>query len=636
MAGIARRWPLALVVLAVLAAGLFGAKGVAADPTGLSVTSYNVFTNRLALSWTDAETYTGCTSLSSTGWYVRHAASSADLTGAGVRLGSPGNCGARSGAISSLDFGDGGVVRYFQVMVRSNNGGVHSPWSTAVSYTLPARVDVTAATYDAANDELDLTWTAPTLTGSVNWYYYLAHGDDPADLDDAHHGQLGTGTGLTSATIDDPPLTLGQTLYVWVMATTSTLSSDGAFDSANNLYLAMAWSNPHSFTPLSSLTGCTASDLAGLGGLYGYGYDISGDLSDAACTVDSGVTGFGDTDAVGANVYSFEMSAQRSTSFTFTPVTSFGTGTPDGEYKLRVRSGSLSGDVVGEANGEGALTLSSLALGSGIAYVIEVMRYGVGGGQEWSLSLSYGFIQAPTPTPMPTPTPRVQLNLDFRLHPNPGGIAYTAGTVYSLEPEGGAGFFPVTVRSANPAALELSLVSTITCDVTAEDEVEVDSQGDTLYVKACTAGHNTTLTVISDGGDLLAQYSVFVRGGPVPTPGPAAVSQGVGADVSKRDELGFGIILGVVCGGFGVGCDTDLITILVVIVGAVIVMAFLLRRSRGAATSMSVGVAATFALLVLMLGYLWLGFPLWLVVVVLIPVLAVGGIAAVVRFRQVG
>ena len=301
-----------------------------------------------------------------------------------------------------------------------------------------------------------------------------------------------------------------------------------------------------------------------------------------------------------------------------------------------MRSGSLGGDVIGEANGDGALTLSSLALGSGITYVIEVIRYGAGGGYEWSLSLSYGFIQAPTPTPYPTPTPRVQPNLDFRLHPNPGGIAYTAGTVYSLEPEGGAGFFPVTVRSANPAALELSLISTITCDVTADDEVEVDGQGDALYVKACTAGHNTTLTVISGGGDLLAQYSVYVRGGPVPTPVPAAVSQGVGADVSKRDELGFGIILGVVCGGFGVGCDTDLITILVVIVGAVIVMAFLLRRSRGAATSMSVGVAATFALLVLMLGYLWLGFPLWLVVLVLIPVLAVGGIAAVVRFRQVG
>ena len=559
-------------------------------------------------------------------------ASSAGITGGGYRVTS---CAARSGATNSLDLGDGGV-RYFQVKAIAPNNQ-SSPWSTAVSYTLPARVNVTAATYDAANDELDLTWTAPTLTGSVNWYYYLSYSADPADLDDAHHGQLGTGTGLTSGTIDidDVPLTLGQTFYVWVMATTSTLSTDAEFDAANDTYFALAWSNPHSYTHASSLTGCTASDLTGLGGLYGYGYDISGDLSDAACTVDAGVTGFGDTDAVGANIYSFEMSAQRSTSFTFTPVTSFGTGTPDGEYKLRVRSGSLGGDVIGEANGDGALTLSSLALGSGITYVIEVIRYGAGGGYEWSLSLSYGFIQAPTPTPVPTPTPRVQLNLDFRLHPNPGGIAYTAGTVYSLEPEGGAGFFPVTVRSANPAALELSLSSTITCDTTAEDEVEAD-EGDALYVKACTAGHNTTLTVISDGGDLLAQYSVYVRGGPVPTPAPATVSQGVGADVSKRDELGFGIILGVVCGGFGVGCDTDLITILVVIVGAVIVMAFLLRRSRGAATSMSVGVAATFALLVLMLGYLWLGFPLWLVVLVLIPVLAVGGIAAVVRFRQVG
>ena len=627
MAGIARRWPLALVVLAVLAAGLFGAKGVAADPTGLSVTSYNVFTNALALSWSDSETYTGCSGATQ-GWHVRSesVASEARVTS---------NCAARSGSTTSIRLGDGGV-RYFQVRILAPNNQ-SSPWSTAVSYTLPARVNVTAATYDAANNELDLTWTAPTLTGSVNWYYYLAYSDAPAFLDNARHGYLGTGTGLTSGIIDDFVPTPGQPLYVWVMATTSTLSSDADFDAANNGYRALSWSNPHSYTYGGSLPECTASDLAGLGDLYGYGYDISGDLSDAACAVDADVTGFGDTDAVGANVYSFEMSAQRSTTFTFTPVTSFGTGsTQDGKYKLRVRSGSLGGDVIGEANGDGALSLSSLTLGSGITYVIEVIRYDTGGGHGWSLGLSYGFIQAPTPTPVPTPTPRVQINVDFRLHPNPGGIAYTADTVYSLEPEGGAGFFPVTVRSANPAALELSLSSTITCDTTADDEVDVDGQGDTLYLKACTAGHNTTLTVISDGGDLLAQYSVYVRGGPVPTPGPAMVSQGVGADVSKRDELGFGIILGVVCGGFGVGCDTGLITVLVVIVGAVIVMAFLLRRSRGAATSMSVGVAATFALLVLMLGYLWLGFPLWLVVLVLIPVLAVGGIAAVVRFRQVG
>ena len=320
------------------------------------------------------------------------------------------------------------------------------------------------------------------------WYYYLSY-DALSSLNSARHGYLGTGTGRTSGTIDDfGTPSLGQPLYVWVMARTTSISTDAEYIAAINRYFHLTWSNPHPYTYAGSLPGCTASDLTGLGDLYGYGYDISGDLSDAACTVDADVTGFGDT---GANVYSFEMSAQPSTSFTFTPVTSFGTSTHDGDYKLRVRSGSLSGDVIGEADGDGALTLSSLALGSGITYVIEVIRYGAGGDYEWSLSLSYGFIQAPTPTPVPTPTPRVQLNLDFRLHPNPGGIAYTAGTVYSLEPEGGAGFFPVTVRSANPAALELSLSSTITCDVTADDEVEVDGQGDTLYVKACTAGHNT-------------------------------------------------------------------------------------------------------------------------------------------------
>ena len=225
MAGIARRWPLALVALAVLAAGLFGANGVAADPTGLSVTSYNVFTNALALSWTDSETYTGCSGASQ-GWHVR-SASEAGLASVGEsRVTS--NCAARSGSTTSMNLGDGGV-RYFQVRVIAPNNQT-SPWSTAVSYTLPARVNVTAATYDADNDELDLTWTAPTLTGSVYWYYYLSYSDSPSFLDSAQHGLLGTGTGRTSGTIDDfGTPSPGQPLYVWVMARTTTISTDAEY-----------------------------------------------------------------------------------------------------------------------------------------------------------------------------------------------------------------------------------------------------------------------------------------------------------------------------------------------------------------------------------------------------------------------
>ena len=253
------------------------------------------------------------------------------------------------------------------------------------------------------------------------------------------------------------------------------------------------------------------------------------------------------------------------------------------------------------------------------------------------MSFSYGHIDPPTPTPAPTPTPRVQPNQDFRLHPNPSGLTYEVDTEYTFELEGGSFLFPVSVRSANPAALELSLSSTIACDLTIPDELTVTDPAQVLHIRTCTAGKNTSLSVVSEGGgDLLADYNIYVRGGPIPTPMPAAAVPGSGAHVNKRDLLGLGILIAIPCGGLGVGCDIDLITNLLVTVAAVGVMAFLLKRSRGAATSMSVGVATVFAIAVLMLGYLWLGFPLWIVGIALTAILAMGGLAMVVKGKQVG
>ena len=269
-------------------------------------------------------------------------------------------------------------------------------------------------------------------------------------------------------------------------------------------------------------------------------------------------------------------------------------------------------------------------------YYVTVSRSGIVGGNDWVLSLAYSFIDPPTPTPLPTPTPRVQPNLDFRLHPNPGGISYTAGTTYSFEFQGPTHIFPVTVQSSNPAALELGTDSNLTCDVVAEDEVLVSNQSSVLYAKACTPGRDTTLSLLGSQGQVLDGYSIFVRGDAVSRPDPAMVPPGGDPDVSKRDVLGLGVVLGFVCGGFGVGCDMQLITNALVTIAAVGVMGFLLRRSRGAATSMSVGVAAAFGIAVLMLGYLWVGFDLWLVVVVLLPILALGGLAGLNKVRQAG
>ena len=636
MAGIARglpplarrRWAVFLATAAA-AVCLWLATGQEAFAAhtyhGFGVTAYDYLTNRLSFSWTNPTNYSSCTSQDGTFlWYE----------GGGTRVGA---CNISSFSAKFVALSKTGDTASFRVSTRHDNYQWGSS-SDTITWTPPDAVDITSATYSASTGDITVSWTADDTelaaeTGTVYWHYFATTTAEASALTSAEYGSLATGSSVRSAAIDadDIVYTPGQEWHLWVYATTDDLSTETDYDRAAGNSQYLTFSAPEAVT-IGSLSGCDDDDIIDLGYLYGYGYDFTGTLDATACSVDAGVaSGYGDTSEVPADVYRFKLATAREATLTLTPVTPFGAGA--GEYRFRLRSGSLDGNIVSEEAGTGNIS-GSADLGGGLSYVLEVMRYGVGGGYEYSLAISHGHIEAPTPTPLPTPTPRVQPNLDFRLHPDPAGIGYVAGATYSFEFEG-PDRYPVTVRSVNPAALELSLSSPVVCDTTAEDELEADGPDDVLYVKACTAGRNTTLRVIAEGGDLLAEYPIFVRGGLVPTPGPAGVIQGVGEDVSKRDLLGVGIILSVVCGGFGVGCDTDLITNLLVTVAAVGVMAFLLRRSRGGATSMSVGVAAAFGLLVLMLGYLWLGFPLWLVGIVLTAVLAVGGLAAVVKFRQV-
>ena len=364
---------------------------------------------------------------------------------------------------------------------------------------------------------------------------------------------------------------------------------------------------------------CQDSDAQPQGTLSGYNTDLSGELSRTDCVFDS----------YSSDVYSFTLRESRDVSFTFTP------HDRGARFRFSIYRGGISSTALGSATGSPPIEIGDENITANTVHYVVVGRSGTGGGFSYSLQLQYGFIQPPTPTPAPTPTPRIQPNLDFRLHPDPSGFAYEVDSTYTFETEGPAHVYPVTVRSANASALELSLSSPVTCRDVSPDQVR-PNQRSVVYVKACEGGKNSTLEVVSESGDFLAEYSVYVRGGPIPTPVPATVPQGLEADVSKRDQLGVGILVSGVCGGFGVGCDIDLITNLLVTAAAVGVMAFLLRRSRGAATSMSIGVATAFGLVVLMLGHLWVGFPLWIVVMVLIPILALGGIAGWMKMRQVG
>ena len=355
---------------------------------------------------------------------------------------------------------------------------------------------------------------------------------------------------------------------------------------------------------------CTESLVVDLTTLDGYQHDF-GATADT-CWVNPDVA---DTPRAVANVYRFELSESRAVAFRFVPTTDFESG-DSGGYKLRLRSGSLSGQVVQETDGDGTLNLSGVQIGADLPYVLEVMRYGSGGGTQWSASLSYAFISPPTPTPLPSPTPRV-LAGDFRLVPNPSGLRYQATQTYSFHPEGGPDdIYPVTLRFANSSAAGWGNCSTAERTAT---------RGQALSMTACTAGQNSQLLVLR-GDDLseVISYNVYVQGQGVSQPALPAAEEAIGA---TGDALGFRLLLDEVCTGAGIQCDADLSVVLLVFGLMMGMSTVALHRNRGAATAMGVGSALGLGLATLMWGYMVLEFPLWIVIVVMLLILSSGAFA---------
>ena len=635
------RWiPLLAFVAAV---SLWGWPGEAhARATAFEITGFNLFTNLIEVEFSTSRE-NNCNVSSGEGAnsasrsvYLKSGFSNPALQVIGVYhfptdTLENGDCPALTDKVSwtsAYNLGSGGDKTLW--LSQSYSG------SRSDTYTFPSKVRITSAS--VSGDVLSLSWTSPTTDSTADYHYLITRSGQNTVLQSGLLAENTASTRSADVTLasslleNDPQQTTAGAFDVIVFVDDDQENSQNYSSRATRTYY-LASSTRTAFS-YGDLPQCQDSDLTALDYLYGYGSNLEGSISDSPCSVDADETGYGDVTTVAANIYSFRLGSQRSTTFVFTPLVDFEDA---GIYKVRLKRASLSGDLMAEATGTGTVEIENISIGAGLVYTLEVFRVGTGGGQDWSLSLSYGFIDPPTPTPLPTPTPRVQPNQDFRLHPNPSGLTYEVDTEYTFEFEGGSFLFPVSVRSANPAALELSLSGTIACDVSNPDELTVTDPAQVLHIRTCTAGKNTSLSVVSEGGgDLLADYNIYVRGGPVPTPMPAAPVPGAGAHVSKRDVLGLGILIAIPCGGLGIGCDIDLITILLVTVAAVGVMALLLKRSRGAATSMSVGVATVFAIAVLMLGYLWLGFPLWIVGAALTAILAMGGLAMVVKGKQVG
>ena len=448
-----------------------------------------------------------------------------------------------------------------------------------------------------------LAWDGSTLFATTSFALYTVNRTTgTASL----VGSFGTGiNGANGLTWDGANLLLITTSRLYtVNRTTGVATSVGplGFTASGMLGLASAPPPPPE---------CDEVHVVDLMTLEGYQRDFG--ASSDSCWVDPGVSG--QTYAL-ANAYRFELPESRAVAFRFVPATQFG-GSDTGGYKLRLRLASLTGQVVGEVNGTGTLNLSSVQIGAELPYVLEVMRYGMGGGTQWTASMSYAYISPPTPTPLPTPTPRV-LSGDFRLVPDPSGRRYQAAQSYSFHPEGGPdGIYPVTLRFANGDAAGWG-----SCG----NAERTATRGQAVSMTACTAGKNSQLMVLrgDDLSEIPLSYNIYVEGEGVPQPALPAATGEIGA---TGDAVAFRYLLGEFCTGLGVQCDADLAVILLVLGGMLMTSSVVLNRNRGAATAMGVGSAIGLGLGTLILGHMVLEFPLWIVIVVILIVLSSGAFA---------
>ena len=595
-------------------------------PTNFRVTGYNATNNRVSFAWTDDQNYSQGSSRCGTGWFI-----------GSTRIASLAT--ARSGSASSFTAAG---TRSFTVQYKwayyDEEDGCDTlrtgTISNRASYTFPARTQVTSATYNRSTDTLTVDWTGGDY---AFWDYAIdLDGNSGIENDTNVTGDLASGSTTRSGTVTGLRLYAGNTYSLWVAG----LSTDESTISETRAHYG-SYSRRFEFT-VPADADCTESDAISVGVLGGSSHDATGSFDTGRCALDPEDTPnqYGDPDKTEGLVYSFTISSARTTNVTFNPTTSFEDRFPTGQYRVRVRSGSLEGTEIGLQTGSGAMTIGPLDIGAGATYYIEVMRFGFGGGEAFSLGFTYPYIERPTPTPVPTQTPRPQPNLDFRLEPNPNQRDYAVEQTYSFSFRGRESKFPVRVRVGNSAALAVGVSADLACDAdpSADDEVEVDSIDDTLYVRTCadSAGKNSQLSVMTTTDfELLAEYSIYVAPSILATPAPGVVPGAWEEDRGTRDGFGIGIMVRAVCGGFGVGCKDQLVKngvwFMVASIGACLPVLGL----RGPASPLGMALGAVVFILTLMIGTITSGFPEWITGLCILVLFLLAGLGFYTKMSKV-
>ena len=144
--------------------------------------------------------------------------------------------------------------------------------------------------------------------------------------------------------------------------------------------------------------------------------------------------------------------------------------------------------------------------------------------------------------------------------------------------------------------------------------------------------NNSSVEIVSEkDGQLLGSYTIYIGGDVLVAPGPVDPSIGVGEDTKGRDAIGMSIFIGAICEAAGISCDVGLIKNGLAVVLSVGMAMLPIIYTKGRASTGAIGLAVVFFLFGTIIATLLVGFPLWLLGVMLFGLFLLCGLAVYVR-----
>ena len=426
---------------------------------------------------------------------------------------------------------------------------------------------------------------------------------------------------------------------------TGTYAEDEAL---TNNFAFMA--HDHYFINTSGMTACAETDAENHGIFDGTSADIQGGFLTASCLADTDRNAstedhfLGDDDKSPARIFNFQMKSGREVDMTINPTKAI-PFTWLGEYRFRLRTGGVDGDILADSEeaGRGSFTAFRVSLGGSTEYTLEVMRAGVGGGPEFSVNLAYPYIPpntptpVPTPSPVPTPTPRVQTNQDVRLYPNPQNTSYQQGQSHSFQLEGSEQHFPVRLLLGNVRAFSVSKTQQANCTSPANEVTEL-TRGDYIYIHVCdvSGSPNSLVRILRTSDDTeMALYSIHARGETAVEVARVPAATGAGTDVSERDVVGLAILVAALCEAIGTSCDAGLVKNTVALVGSALLGILPTLAAGGRVSTPGIALGLVIFTFGIMLGYLLVGLPLWMPALAVVALVIAAGMGLLMRFGRV-